>query len=365
MSEIFVFLGPTLPVEEARLRLDAAYLPPVSQGDVAGLVDRAPRAIGIIDGIFQLVPTVWHKEILYALDAGIPVFGAASMGALRAAELDHFGMRGVGRIYRWYASGILDADDEVAVTHAPAALGHQPLSEAMVNIRATLGQAVEQGCLSRTDAADLIEICAATPYWLRGRDRLIRDAERAGFGKTSIRHLKRMDWVDQKRLDALELLDALQHPDGLAPSKPAARGENTFESTMKFERMLDQDLPVHQDGDARLTAQALADFVRLAPCEEAALHRSHKLARAGAPAQQIVAALDEEDCLNRTIAAASRADRSDGVRPVEGDDEAAFAAFCARQGRAGQSFEAVAADLGFASASRLLDRLHRFGAGDA
>ena len=58
-----------------------------------------PAVIGIIDGYFEIVPTVWHKEILWAMAQGIHVFGAASIGALRAAELDAFGMRGIGRIY--------------------------------------------------------------------------------------------------------------------------------------------------------------------------------------------------------------------------------------------------------------------------
>jgi hypothetical protein len=57
-----------------------------------------PAAIGVIDGYFEVVPTVWHKEILWAMAQGIHVFGAASIGALRAAELDSFGMRGVGRL---------------------------------------------------------------------------------------------------------------------------------------------------------------------------------------------------------------------------------------------------------------------------
>ena len=46
-----------------------------------------PPPILIIDGVFQSEPAVRHKEILWALSLGVPVVGAASMGALRAAEL--------------------------------------------------------------------------------------------------------------------------------------------------------------------------------------------------------------------------------------------------------------------------------------
>jgi len=50
-------------------------------------------------GYFEIVPTVWHKEILWAMDRGIHVYGGASIGALRAAELADFGMTGIGQIY--------------------------------------------------------------------------------------------------------------------------------------------------------------------------------------------------------------------------------------------------------------------------
>jgi hypothetical protein len=46
--------------------------------------------------IFDSTPAVLHKEILWAMDRGVGVSGAASMGALRAAELHWYGMVGVG-----------------------------------------------------------------------------------------------------------------------------------------------------------------------------------------------------------------------------------------------------------------------------
>ena len=45
----------------------------------------------------------------------IEVFGASSMGALRASELDTLGMTGIGYCYEQYATGTIDSDDEVAV----------------------------------------------------------------------------------------------------------------------------------------------------------------------------------------------------------------------------------------------------------
>ena len=132
---IYIFTGPSLPPKDAQAELDAVYLPPVSQGDVHRVALKRPAAIGIIDGYFESVPSVWHKEVLWAMARGIHVFGAASMGALRAAELDAFGMEGVGAIYEAFRDGYLEDDDEVAVSHGPMEVGYPVLCEAMVNIR--------------------------------------------------------------------------------------------------------------------------------------------------------------------------------------------------------------------------------------
>ena len=118
------------------------------QGSFIGRRSMRPAVIGVIDGYFEVTPTVWHKEILWAMAQGIHVFGAASIGALRAAELDAFGMKGIGRIYEDFRDGVLEDDDEVAVLHGPAELGYPPLTEAMVNIRATLAAAAREGIIS-------------------------------------------------------------------------------------------------------------------------------------------------------------------------------------------------------------------------
>src|SRR5690349_19745459 len=115
---VVVFLGPTLTLAEAKTELpDALYLPPARCGDGLQSLRLSPRALLIIDGTFERTPAVWHKEIGLALERRVPVFGAASMGALRAAEMEDFGMIGIGSIFRDYRDGRLVDDDEVAVIH--------------------------------------------------------------------------------------------------------------------------------------------------------------------------------------------------------------------------------------------------------
>src|SRR5262245_14019690 len=161
---VCIFTGPTLPPTEAARVLDAEYLPPAAIGDVYRAAQKRPWAIGIIDGFFESTPSVWHKEVLWTMDQGIHVFGASSMGALRAAELADFGMVGVGAIFEAYRDGLIEDDDEVAVVHGPSEMGHMQISEAMVNIRATIGKAAATGVVSPETAAALIGTAKALYY---------------------------------------------------------------------------------------------------------------------------------------------------------------------------------------------------------
>ncbi len=147
---LIVFTGPTLPEREARLYLEADYRPPAAIGDLYKAALSRPFAIGIIDGYYETTPSIWHKEVLWALKQGIHVYGAASMGALRAAELADFGMTGVGKVFEDYRDGAIEDDDEVAVLHSPAEMGYLQVSEAMVNIRATLNRAAADGVIDES-----------------------------------------------------------------------------------------------------------------------------------------------------------------------------------------------------------------------
>ena len=141
--DIVVFLGPTLPRDRgARLPPGALSATGRTGIRLSGcMLAYSRRAIVLIDGAFAKVPAVRHKEILWALSRGIEVYGAASMGALRAAELSAVGMRGYGLIYRWYRAVPFANDDEVAVAMTPSELGAQALSEALINMRLTLRRA--------------------------------------------------------------------------------------------------------------------------------------------------------------------------------------------------------------------------------
>ena len=121
MSRLLVHVGPTLPTAEVRrIAPEAEVHPPVEGGMLGRTQPRAGDVIVLIDGYYRDRPSVRHKEIMHLIDNGVTVVGAASMGALRAAELDSHGMVGIGRIYQMYKTGEIDGDDEVAIKHRTA-----------------------------------------------------------------------------------------------------------------------------------------------------------------------------------------------------------------------------------------------------
>ncbi|HEX7837898.1 MAG TPA: TfuA-like protein [Kofleriaceae bacterium] len=222
-----VFVGPTLPAAEVSARLPGArVLPPVAVGDLLGLARRRGlRQIAIIDGVFEHMAAVWHKEILLALERGIAVWGASSMGALRAAELAAFGMRGVGGIYRDFAAGRLVADDEVAVAHLPAEYGFRATSEALVNLRYGIARAPMLG--ARTRAAR-VELARARFYRERSWESLIRDARTADLPRRQLDALAAWPKPDRKAADARLLLRRIEGGIDGRPSPPPIRVPRTW-----------------------------------------------------------------------------------------------------------------------------------------
>ncbi|MGI9317124.1 MAG: TfuA-like protein [bacterium] len=200
-----VFAGPTISHHEVQQHLDCICLPPIRHGDLIELIDQKPEAIGIIDGYFEGAPSVWHKEILYALDQGVHVYGSASMGALRAAELHQFGMRGVGQIFEWYRDMIIEDDDEVAVLHGPAEVDFAVASEPMVSIRASLHLAATQGVIDQSIHDALIARLKSIFYKKRSWHTVNECAVELLDQSTQARLV---DWLDQHRID-LKKADAI------------------------------------------------------------------------------------------------------------------------------------------------------------
>lgn len=215
MSGVVVFIGPTLPLTEAQRALPGAqFLGPARRGDIArAVLERRPAVVVLIDGLFNTVPAVVHKEILFALSSGVHVIGAASMGALRAAELWTYGMEGIGEIFRRFQSGAWECDDEVAVTHGPAESGFRAASVALASIRLGLERACQRKLLTPDQAAGIVEELRAVFYPERSWQGVFAIAQNVGVSEHEIGDLKAFvaaEAPDAKRDDALEALSLVR-----------------------------------------------------------------------------------------------------------------------------------------------------------
>lgn len=233
-----VFVGPTLS-GDAQFR-EIFYRPPAKCGDIARAVEDGFDAIGLVDGFFESVRSVWHKELLWALSQRVAVIGASSMGALRAAEMHSFGMVGVGRVFRLFESGKLTDDDEVAVAHAPAELNYIPTTDAMVNIRFTLDKAVRQRILRADIAKSLAGLAKGRFFKERSFDVMISDGIECGLDRERLILFKKWlfsNAVDVKRSDArllLRTLAIIRPPAGKAPKFIGSRHWDRFAAEMRL-----------------------------------------------------------------------------------------------------------------------------------
>lgn len=207
-----MFGGPSLYGLNGPAVLRADYRPPVRRGDVYRLIATGVSTIALIDGVFHNEPSVWHRELLEAIHSGIRVIGAASMGALRAAELQGLGMEGHGTVFRWYRDGIVTRDDEVAVQHAGAADGYRMLSEPLVNIRATLSRLRKLGVIDDAESRCLVDFSAALYYPQRSLMGLLESSLCRGWPVSRRERVAtelQVNRCDIKRADARSLLFAL------------------------------------------------------------------------------------------------------------------------------------------------------------
>ena len=161
MGKPIIFLGPSLSHEKARKIFDADYRPPARKGDFLRLAadfDVVEMAIGFVDGVFlQDYPPTPIEVYHLARKNGVLLVGAASLGALRAVELEKFGMVGIGKIFQLYKTGKVNADDEVAVTFASEG-DYQLQSEAMIDIRYNLYLAHKKGVINEKAKSMLVRL---------------------------------------------------------------------------------------------------------------------------------------------------------------------------------------------------------------
>ena len=217
MEKIIIYTGLSISFDEAKKILDSnenravIYKRPIKRGDLEHDLTENPSIIGIIDGVFHQNSAVGHREILNAINKGVEVFGASSMGALRASELDSLGMCGIGYVYEEYASGNVVSDDDVAVMLDSDTL--EALSEPLINMTYVFKKACKKNIISEEECKELIEISKNIFYPKRNYAKTLAESNLSDNVKSRLIDFIRIS-PDIKKEDAKKLLrhiDNLQH----------------------------------------------------------------------------------------------------------------------------------------------------------
>lgn len=217
MVKIIVYAGLSLPFDEAKEILDSSenvevvYKRPIQRGDLGQALKEHPNIIAIIDGVFHQSSAVGHKEILNVIKQGIKVYGASSMGALRASELDTLGMTGVGYVYTQYTTGEVDSDDDVAVMLDSDSL--EALSVPLINMKYVFTNAVSENIITKTEMEELLKIAKKTFYPQRNYARTLSESDLDNDKKSELIDFIRTS-PDIKKEDAKELLNIIKNEIG-------------------------------------------------------------------------------------------------------------------------------------------------------
>jgi len=209
-KKVVVFVGPSLRHKEAQIILEADYRPPAERGDIKKASQQNPHTICLIDGVFSQDCSVSHREILQTLQKNINVVGASSMGALRASELDRYGMKGIGEIYSRYKQGTINSDDEVALTFSPQ--NYQPLSTPLINIRYNLEQATQKNIITQQEMEKLIQETKKKFYPKRNYSLLLKIARKhPRINHSELKQFLEENKVDLKKEDAKKALKYIKN----------------------------------------------------------------------------------------------------------------------------------------------------------
>ena len=213
MVKVIIYTGLSLPFDEAKEILDSSesveviYKRPIKRGDLSLALKENPYIIGIIDGVFHQSSAVGHKEILNVIKNGVEVYGASSMGALRASELDTLGMIGIGYVYNQYASGEVDSDDEVAVMLDSETL--EALSEPLINMKYVFTNAVSENIITENEKDELLKIAKKTFYPKRNYAQTLAESDLDNDTKSNLINFIR-ESPDIKKEDAKDLLKTIK-----------------------------------------------------------------------------------------------------------------------------------------------------------
>ena len=208
-----VFAGPSLDGAKLRSLSTAVHAPPIKRGDLEA-VD-GYDVIVILDGEFGQHDSVSPKEILAVLEGGKTVIGAASMGALRASELDRSGMIGVGWVYDYFRRQAVRRDADVALAYS--IFDFKPMTVPVVDVEYWMERAFAAGLVGRKERTLVLKAARKIFFADRFEDRLTESLRRA-VGDELVRSLLAFSGGEIPSIKSLDAEEAVRRA-----SSPAIR----------------------------------------------------------------------------------------------------------------------------------------------
>lgn len=219
MNLPIIFLGPSLQINKAKKIIHADFRPPAKKGDFINLsLLSEKREIVLIDGVFlQDYPPTPIEVFQVINNKNFKVYGASSIGALRAVELEKFGMKGIGKIFELFKKNIVNSDDEIAVTFDS---DYNLLSEAMIDIRYNIFLGWRKGIIDKETKQIMIKLAKRIYFPFRTYENIIKKSRHLFPSKEKyISRFNEYIVVNKVSLKELDAIQALKYISSLTKNK--------------------------------------------------------------------------------------------------------------------------------------------------
>lgn len=201
---IAVYAGPSLPADCRPSYPDIRWYPPAERGDLDQLDALEGTTVVLADGhmIHRHPPS--PTEVYDLVKRGYTVWGCASLGALRAAELRNHGVRGFGWVYERIVDRTITYDDELVAVLDPRT--DKAATLFLVNIRYGLEQLTAARRIGAPQARLIIDGLSGVHFEQRTKAMCQQLASEAGMAVSVI---DAMLAADVKQHDTRTLIDRL------------------------------------------------------------------------------------------------------------------------------------------------------------
>lgn len=209
-EDTVAFIGGSLAKPERICDTGIVYTTPAEQGDMLMAILAGFRNILIIDGYFYTKFPCTTFEVMLALEQGLNVFGAASIGALRAVELDRYGMTGSGYVYDYLRRHAIKPYHIVAQTYRG---NDTVLTPPLIEIIYFLECAAAEGVINQVDSDRCLKLAETISFFSLTFVSFFNKLQEAGLATQQLEdylNRKGPDHFRIKRADALQLLGSFR-----------------------------------------------------------------------------------------------------------------------------------------------------------